>query len=486
MAGAKIALSGVTGELRDDTFGNARFNLPLVAQEAGFATFLSEVDSGVVLGSRLLRSGETTPDFRVRVGTDTPMLDLSFEGAIMATNVLQQNSSVMTIVQAGGVLSMNAANAVAATNRAQLQSYRTLPLFGSFPTYLETWVREANEDATNAITEWGVGYPGGGVAAPSDGVFLRRISGGQLFGVLSFGGVELATLLDTTNVSSRDGTGSYLATEMNHWVIAINNDSVEFWCNDDLVGNISVPGSQGAPMSSSAQPFFARVYVPTGLTASAGRRLEFGYLSASLGDANMNQSFWMTSAAMGRGAYQTQNGVAVAQTTNSVNSTIPATATLSNTAAGYTAFGGQWRIAAVAGAETDYALFAFQIPAGTAPLPGRTLHITGIRIGETWVEGAAVATAPTIFQWGLAVGATAVSLATADAVGTVSPKRKLLGSQSFIVGAAIGQIAPGFYNDIGMTAFPGTFVHVVLKVPAGAATASQFFRGTVAIDGYYL
>jgi hypothetical protein len=486
MAGAKIYLSGVAGELADDGNGAAKVNLPNTAEQSGFAVSVSEVDDGTARGFRTMRSGEVTADFRARVGMDTPMLDVSFEGTIPHGNVLQQAVSGMTGAQAGGFFVLNSGNATAATNRAQVVSYRTVPLFGSFPTYLEIWMREGNPSATNAISEWGFGYPNAGVAVPTDGVFIRRNGSGVLQAVLNFGGVETPATLTMTNVHSRDGVGLYDPAEVNHWVIAANNDSVEFWCNDVLVADVSTPAGQGAPMSSSAQPFFARTYVPTGLTASAGRRIELCYIGSALGDANINQSFWMTMAAMGRGSYQTQAGVAPAQTSNSVNSTIPATGTLSNTGASYTTFGGQWRIAATAGAETDYALFGFQVPQGTANLAGRTLHITGVRIGETWVEGAAIATTPTVFQWGIATGSTAVSLATADAVGTVSPKRKLLGSQSFLVGEAIGALKDGFDNDIGMAAFPGTFVHVVLKMPVGTATALQFFRGTVAIDGYYL
>lgn len=40
--------------------------------------------------------------------------------------------------------------------------------------------------------------------------------------------------------------------------------------------------------------------------------------------------------------------------------------TISNTAAGYATPGGAFRRVAVAGAETDYALFAYLVPAGGA------------------------------------------------------------------------------------------------------------------------
>lgn len=478
--------SSTAGKANVDSGFNLKVDLDDEDLTAGFCTMTSEVDDGTALGVRTMRSPEVTPDFRLRVGTDTPLLDLSFEGTNVATSIFSQALSGMTVAQAGGYFTLNSGNATAATNRAIIQTYRTVPLFGSFPTYAEFWLREANQNATNAISEWGVGYVSA-VAAPTDGVMFRRASGGQLFGVMNFAGTETITAaLNTAGVQGRDGVGVYDPTETNHYVVAINNDTAEFWINDTLVGNVAVPSIQGSPMSSSAQPLFARAYVPTGLTASAGRRVEIGYMSASLGDANMNQSFWMTSAAMGRGAYQTQPGSVIAQTTNWANSAAPATATLSNTAASYTTFGGQWRIAAVAGAETDYALFGFQVPAGSSTIAGRTLHIIGVRIGETVNEVVAVATTPTVFQWAIAVGSTNVSLATTDGVATVSPKRKPLGSQSFVVGAAVGQIAGGFDNDIGMAAPAGTFVHIILKVPVGTATATETFRGTVSIDGYYL
>lgn len=54
-----------------------------------------------------------------------------------------------------------------------------------------------------------------------------------------------------------------------------------------------------------------------------------------------------------------------AQLENHTNSTAPTSATLSNTAAGYTTLGGRFQFAAVAGAATDYALFGFQVPAGS-------------------------------------------------------------------------------------------------------------------------
>lgn len=488
MSGVKMALEGGGTPLADDggNDGTAKVNLPPVIGRAGYVVSAAEVDDGTVLPSRLLRVGEVSLDSRQRIGMDTPMIDLSFAGATIQTSVINILTSGMTCTQVAGRLVLNGGNAFAATNRAQVQTQRTVPLFASFPSYGEGWFSEPNWDATNAISEIGFGYPGGGVVAPTDGVFLRRIGGGELRGVVSYAGAEAFVVLDMTDALNFSGSGAYTPDDVNHWVVTINNDQVEFWCNRILINTISRFVATGSPASSSCLPMFARVYVPTGLSASAGRRIEIAYLGGSIGDMNMNQSFWMTSAAMGRGAYQTQQGVAAGQTANAVNNTAPALATLSNTTAGYPTLGGQFKFNAVAGGETDYALFAYLVPVGTNIVEGRTLHITGVRIGEVYVEGAAIATSPTIFQWAVAVGATAVSLATVDGSATTSPKRKLLGSQSFPVGDPVGAIKAGFDNDLGMAAPHGTYVHIILKVVSGAATASQTFRGTVAIDGYFL
>lgn len=148
--------------------------------------------------------------------------------------------------------------------------------------------------------------------------------------------------------------------------------------------------------------------------------------------------------------------------------------------------GGQWQAAAVAGAETDFALFGYQVPTGTATLPGKTLYITGIRIGETFVQGAAVGTA-TVLVWGVGVGSTAVSLATADGAAAVGPRRKMLGAQAFAAAAPVGTLAAGFERqfETPIVAPPGAFVHIILKIPQGAATASLIFRGGVDINGHF-
>lgn len=101
-------------------------------------------------------------------------------------------------------------------------------------------------------------------------------------------------------------------------------------------------------------------------------------------------------------------------------------------------------------------------------------------------RSAAVGTA-TVLVWGVGVGSTAVSLATADGAAAVGPRRKMLGAQAFAAAAPVGTLAAGFERqfETPIVAPPGAFVHIILKIPQGAATASLIFRGGVDINGHF-
>ena len=101
--------------------------------------------------------------------------------------------------------------------------------------------------------------------------------------------------------------------------------------------------------------------------------------------------------------------------------------------------------------------------------------------------GAAVATTATWLQWALGVGASAVSLATADAAATKSSARIALGNQVFPIAAAIGAQATRIdvNLDAPLVVNATEFVHVILKMPLGTATASQIVRGVVGINAYF-
>jgi hypothetical protein len=170
------------------------------------------------------------------------------------------------------------------------------------------------------------------------------------------------------------------------------------------------------------------------------------------------------------------------QLQNYGNSAAPSTittGTLSNTAAAYTTLGGLFAFNTPTGAETDYILFAYQVPADF------DLIIYSVTISMV-VLGVQSTTSPTVVQWGLAVGSSAVSLATA---GANPPLRFALGLQQLAKSASIGD--PFNPNQLVWTprvpqvCYGGKFVHIILRVPSGNPTAGQINRGIVSIDGVF-
>lgn len=167
-----------------------------------------------------------------------------------------------------------------------------------------------------------------------------------------------------------------------------------------------------------------------------------------------------------------QTGAQLATWTNSAE---PASATLSNTAAGYTTLGGKFQFAAVAGAVTDYALFGFQVPVPS------TLVITGITI-DTWNTGAVAGATPTLLTWGIKANLTAVSLATATG-NTVGIGAQIIPAAA-VIGALANRLEKQFQTPI--VCGPGRFIDVVLRMPIGLATGSQVIAGMFNFEGYFI
>ena len=474
---------------------NANFQLevhePLVETQAGFVCASSEVDAGTVL-TRLQRAMEVTDDYRLRVGADSMWLNQQFTGIILS-NQFTQVATTMTYAQAAGFGVLNSANATASGNAITLSTKKMMPLFGTFGLHIEMQIREGNPTATNSLSEWGLGLMTG-TAAPLDGIFFRRIAGGQLQGIVNFAGVETPVNITTTACVARSGTGLYSATDTNKYVIVVANDEVFFWINDILCGNVKTPTNQGAPSASTALPLQFRV-VNSGV-ASAGRRIEIGFTSVVVGDGQIYRDWPTAMSANGGSIVQTQLGTAVGPTSNAGLTALAAPTFTANTAPAIAALGGKWITAnpmtvGTSGlatiADVHYPLFSYLNPAATAAIPGKGLIITGIRVGETTVS-VVLGVSYTSIEWLIGVGSSAASLATADAVGpptTVSPKRIHVGTQSFIATAAAGAVAPGFdfmFNS-PLIVPAGSYFHIIQSYIGNAATGA--LRGSVTPIGYF-
>lgn len=434
----------------------------------------SIVDPGTVTGSVLARVDDTTDDYRKRVGVDSPIFEEVFYGSALNTSLWSSNLTTMTVAVSNNKLQLNSGNSTATSAVARVTSYAPVFYYATFPLYLEfDYLYSADTAAKpNNVTEIGA-FIASGITAPTDGVFLRYTATGNVVGVINYNGAE----------TSSDPFTAPAANVSHRLLIIVTHNKVEFWIDGVLQTTVLTPAGQGSPTSSTNLPISIRNYNPAAAGPSTAVQVWVYNVSISSGDNSNLLDFENYLTLMGRGGYQGQTGATIGQLTNWTNSAEPVAAVLSNTAAGYTTPDGQWSFAAIAGAATDYCLFGYQVPAAAANAMNRSLQISGARISAINTV-VAVATTPTVLQWGMAVGSTAVSLATPEAATTRAPKRIPLGMQGFVVGAAAGAVA----NDIVVTfqnpliVEPGSFLQTILRVPVGTATATEVFRGTVYYD----
>ena len=456
----------------------------------GFSTLASENDPGTVTGTRYMLPPETDADYRLRVGVDSLKFFEPWAQTTINSGTWSLVTTTMTAAVATGYCKLNSGSSIASATVARITTLRSFPCYSTYPIYV-TWQQQIVATSTGIPnTTWEVGlYLATGTTAPTDGIFLRMTAAGQMFLVANFNGSE-----SLSGVISN----ALLAPNTNHeMLLTVLPTSLELWIDNVLVATVASLPAFPDFTQSLALPFTARIYNgTTPNTPASATILQIGAIEVSYGGMNNAATFADRIAMSEQGGYQTQSGnAAPAQTAQWANSAAPATITLafpaSNTAAAYTTFGGLFVVNAPAGTENDALLFGFQVPADAVGGMNRNLLIRGVRIRAVNI-GAAVATTATVLQWGIAVGSSAVSLATAEVTTTASavkgPRRKALGMQAFIVGAAIGTEAQEincYFGDSPLFAEPGSFVQIILRVPVGTATASQVLRGTVDIDAQY-
>lgn len=403
------------------------------------------------------------------IATRTPLFDEQFEGTTLnpirwttsaSTMAATQGSATGIVLNSGNITSINT-GFLARTTKTFLKSQRGI---------LNGKARVRFNHYANSVLEIGFGDVNTSNGSNSTGAYIQCTSAGTIQCVVTFNAIDITTGLDLRPYINNN---NYYTID-----IVLDDDSAVFYIQDTSTGQLVVPPQVVTvgtavirALSTSSIGWYQRVY-NTAVAPATAPNIVVSELSIGLLDSNYNLPIDTVMAGQQRGwNSQPHTGVQVTQWTNSAE---PANATLSNTAAGYGTLGGKFQFVAVAGAVTDYALFALQIG------PPTNFVITGIQI-DTWNTGAASATTPTLLTWALGVGSTAVSLATA----TVT--RVPIGTQTIPVGTAPGTaVAPvsrQFTTPIVCDS--GRFAHIILRMPVGTATASQVIAGFVSVEGYW-
>ncbi len=465
-------LTGVDVEI----FGRKlQVNLP-TALLSGFASIMSE--RGVKPdGSRLIKELDASTDYRQRVGVDTLVFNEVFPGAAIDTGRWATNATTMTAVVGGSALTLNAGLSVATGTVVRVTSYRFFPAYVTFPVSFETRLSFSQIPVTNNVCEWGL-FIATGTAVPTDGAFFRISAGGQLMAVLNMGGSEV-----TVNIDFAEYVG---ANTTRHYVIELANDTAVFWIDDVPVAVIDAPVNAPTATSSMSLPANFRIYNTA--ATSAAQTMKIGNVSVNWEDQNTTKPWAHVQAGQGGMSYQGQPGNTLGSTALFTNSmaVVAGAAATNTTAALGSGLGGQFTLLPTFTAGSDGIISSYQVPAGSATVPGKSLYITRIRISA--VVTAAFTGGPVLGIWSLAFGHTAVTLATTEAAAAKAPRRVPLGIQTFVASAAVGAQADRDIDiDLGdatVVVNPGEFVQTVFK-NVGTVTTAGAITFVIGIFGYW-
>jgi hypothetical protein len=419
----------------------------------------------------------------IMVGNYIPELFDQFEGNVantqkwlfVASSLAQSQTTLIGYNLTSGPSTISGAY-------SYIISQRLFQKIARVPLQIKQRIRQSA--VTNSVVDFGFGTPSTTTLIVPNGVSFRMVTSGSVYGVITYNGVEIA--INTIKAQTTQGSnvvGNALNTSdasftSNYYVydIIIDDDNAVFTIQNtetgEMVGMLSLPVPVLAikMLGATSLPCYYRVFNSNTTTTSPILIVsEMQVLSLDWNisvDASQNASNLGFSG--GRHPY---TGV---QLENHSNSTAPLSATLSNSAAGYTTLGGKFQFVAVAGSVTDYALFAFQLPIGSKFI------CEGVRI-ETRNTGVAVATTPTTLEWAMGFNSSGVAL-------TGAMVRKQVGTQSFAIGAAAEATATAIDIDFktGEVVESSRFVHVILTIPVGTATASEIFRGQVLVKGRFM
>jgi hypothetical protein len=480
MSGGIAVRGGVANRLAEvDANLQLQVAMNVDPAKSGSIRFFSENDPGAVTGTAELLSPETSQDYRLRVGLDTPVFLDVLNATAQDTGKYRYDTSTLTTTFPGGGILLNGAANTAAGSTAYSTRHQ-FPMAGGAELYAECTLALNAVPPSNFTLDIGLGLiPTSAPFAPTDGVYFRITSAG-IYGYMNNGGES-----GTTTFMAAGDIG---INKNRRLVLTISAKHVEFWVDDVMIGERDIPDGVQGPFLSNALPWFARLTQPG--TAGAICQAKIGAIAISLGDYAYSMTSSHIMARMGSHAYQGQGGSAMGSTAQWAVSADPAAALiLSPVTPQALGLGGQARFLGPATGTTEGVIFSYLNTITTTAVQGKTLLVSGVNLSCVNLVNS-VNTTATVLAWSVAFGHTSISLATAEAATTKAPRRKGLGFMTWPIGALVGTMPTnGDVErawDVPIAVNPGEYFQIVCKCPLGTATATQAIWVIADVDAQFM
>lgn len=484
-----------------DANNNAKVNLPTTGTQAGYSRINYLRDAATS------REAQVSEEGGLETRQGRLLFHTNFNGATagaLINNQYNQQTTTMTLALNAGFLRFNNSAITTINTGAAVFTHRTFSYEAKSSMSLSAHIRHTQGAISNKQFDFGFGYydiAGTQSATMNEFVGFRWTQAGALIGVVEYSAGGAPTTI-TVNINS--GV-PYADSAVKRYEIQVSQEQAEFWV--DGVYQASIARQSDAPgiTKGNGYPVIARLYNGGSAPASAPvfdiskvNVVRYGY------EADIPLP--TRQAMMGRHSNQGQAGLT---TTNGNTALIQASATAptgttgSNTVTTITGLGGYYRLngaAVVAGEHSNIIVSSFQnaiLPEAVgSALDARNLVITDILISPM-VVSTVLAGGGAVWGWFIAVGANALSLATADAagtttLGTVSPRVLPLPLYDQVAAAAaVGTVATRTGQSAISLQTPlvvpnGTYCVVGIRTKhVAAAITSGVLDGHVGISGFW-
>lgn len=409
--------------------------------------------------------------YRLRVGNESLGFLENFDGTTVNTVRWTQSNLTMTQSQAQTAFTLNANSTTSASTYSILTSTKSFQYTGEYG--LEARFRGKIVFQANAVTELGF-LSCATTATPTNGVFFRITSTGTQQLVINYNGTETTATIGNPIAS---GTNYQFILYMYGTIARLD---ILNWDNSaSSTTTLQIPTTQAALIQTGHIPVAARVY-NTATPPGAAAQIVLAGVTVSQLDLSGEKAWEAQLGDMMR--FANTDPLTGTQLQNSTNNTAPTTiaaASLSNTAAAYTTLGGDYAFHPPATSENDFIIFAYQVPSGF------DLMLWSITI-QAMLLGAQSTSNPQVYEWGIAVGSSAVSLATG---APNSPIRQVIGMMQSPKSASIGDsLNPAqliWTPRVPITCYGGKYVHVFFRPISSNLTSGQVVRGCVTVDGAF-
>ena len=476
--------SSTAGLANVDSNFNLKVNVPTAIAQAGFVGLAGVVDDGTVVSGGRQTRVYVSEGNGLYAAAKNLLWDDTFNATTQNTSKYKVAFTTMTPAQSGGFLNLNSGAINTANTNCIFQTWKAFPLFGKAELRLNFSAQIPNGNQANQTIEWGA-FNASGATAPTDGVFWRCNTAGELRGVINYNGTETQTAAITMP-----------STSVNHdWDIIVQTNTVIFYVDDIMVGKIILTTDAptlGQPFMASAQPLSARVVIGAS-TPTLAPVLKISDVIVSEMGPDLARDWATQKAGFGHMAHQGQNGGTMGGTSNLTNAALAAATILSNTAVGTgnpAGLGGYSHDLCTLAAGTAGIVTSYQNPVGAVGQTPRNLIIRGVWVHS--VVDAAITGGPLAFAYTLAFGHTNVSLATTETGSFVTatakaPRQIALGCEGLSAAAVAGTLLSqaGVYRAFAapIVIAPGEFVAVVGRNFGTAVTAGSVVH-MVGFDAY--